>query len=207
LVTVQHRPTNLFTRHCNFQVATRANVCIWWILTTAALPVWRAEAWAPAATPLQKSRPPSVTGTAGTAGIRQRQCGRPPLRPDCDRPSSPLPASERKRRIVSASLQVAEVRISRISGLAGRHSPVGWMIRYLAGKGDARTGTSVRRTAATAAQALARIFGVVRVIEEQITTLRPFNVRYTGDHRQIFRKRKAEMITCLSACYVTTRRQ
>jgi hypothetical protein len=26
------------------------------------------------------------------------------------------------------------------------------------------------------------------VIEEQITTLRPYNARYTGDHRSIVRK-------------------
>lgn len=32
--------------------------------------------------------------------------------------------------------------------------------------------------------------GVIRVIEEQITTLRPYNGRYTGDHRSIFRARK-----------------
>jgi len=29
----------------------------------------------------------------------------------------------------------------------------------------------------------ARIFGVIRVIEDQITTLWPYNARYTGDHR------------------------
>jgi trans-aconitate methyltransferase len=34
-----------------------------------------------------------------------------------------------------------------------------------------------------------------RVIEDQITTLRPYNARYTGDHRSIFRKRYTEMIT------------
>jgi hypothetical protein len=27
------------------------------------------------------------------------------------------------------------------------------------------------------------VIGVIRVIEEQITTLRPYNGRYTGDHR------------------------
>jgi len=40
--------------------------------------------------------------------------------------------------------------------------------------------------------------GVIRVIEDQITTLRPYNARYTGDHRSIFRKRYAEMITRVS---------
>src|SRR2546430_11707163 len=40
--------------------------------------------------------------------------------------------------------------------------------------------------------------GVIRVIEDQITTLRPYNARYTGDHRSIFRKRYAEMITRIS---------
>jgi hypothetical protein len=40
--------------------------------------------------------------------------------------------------------------------------------------------------------------GVIRVIEDQITTLRPYNARYTDDHRQIFRKRHAEMITRVS---------
>jgi hypothetical protein len=28
---------------------------------------------------------------------------------------------------------------------------------------------------------------VIRVIEDQITTLRPYNARYTGDHRSFFR--------------------
>jgi hypothetical protein len=27
------------------------------------------------------------------------------------------------------------------------------------------------------------VIGVIRVIEDQITTLRPYNARYTGDHR------------------------
>jgi hypothetical protein len=39
---------------------------------------------------------------------------------------------------------------------------------------------------------------VIRVIENQITTLRPYNARYTGDHRSIFRKRYTEMITRVS---------
>jgi hypothetical protein len=38
----------------------------------------------------------------------------------------------------------------------------------------------------------------IRVIEDQITTLRPYNARYTGDHRSSFRKRYAEMITRIS---------
>jgi hypothetical protein len=42
------------------------------------------------------------------------------------------------------------------------------------------------------------LIGVIRVIEDQITTLRPYNARYTGDHRSIFRKRYAEMITRVS---------
>jgi len=36
------------------------------------------------------------------------------------------------------------------------------------------------------------------VIEDKITTLRPYNARYTGDHRSIFRKRYTEMITRVS---------
>ena len=36
------------------------------------------------------------------------------------------------------------------------------------------------------------------MIEDQITTLRPYNARYTGDPRSIFRKRYAEMITRIS---------
>ena len=36
------------------------------------------------------------------------------------------------------------------------------------------------------------------MIEDQITTLRPYNARYTGDHRSFFRKRYAEMITRIS---------
>jgi hypothetical protein len=35
---------------------------------------------------------------------------------------------------------------------------------------------------------LARVAAVIRVIEDQITTLRPYNARYTGDRRSIFRK-------------------
>ena len=42
------------------------------------------------------------------------------------------------------------------------------------------------------------IIGVIRVIEDQITTLRPYNARYTGDPRSIFRKRYMEMITRVS---------
>ena len=37
------------------------------------------------------------------------------------------------------------------------------------------------------------------MIEDQITTLRPYNARYTGDHRSIFRKRYRKMITRVSA--------
>jgi len=40
--------------------------------------------------------------------------------------------------------------------------------------------------------------GVIRVTEGQITTLRPYNARYTGDNRSIFRKRHAEIITRVS---------
>jgi len=43
------------------------------------------------------------------------------------------------------------------------------------------------------------VIGVIRVIEDQITTLRPYNARYTGDHRSIVRKRYAEMITRVSS--------
>jgi len=43
-----------------------------------------------------------------------------------------------------------------------------------------------------------QILGVIRVIEDQITTLRPYNARYTGDHRSIFRKRYRKMITRVS---------
>jgi hypothetical protein len=40
--------------------------------------------------------------------------------------------------------------------------------------------------------------GVIRVIEDQITTLRPYNARYTGDHRSFFSVRYVEMITRIS---------
>jgi hypothetical protein len=40
--------------------------------------------------------------------------------------------------------------------------------------------------------------GVIRVIEDQITTLRPYDARYTGDHRSIIWKRYTEMITRVS---------
>jgi hypothetical protein len=43
-----------------------------------------------------------------------------------------------------------------------------------------------------------RIIGAIRVIEDQITTLRPYNARYTGDPRSIFQKRYTEMITRVS---------
>jgi hypothetical protein len=43
-----------------------------------------------------------------------------------------------------------------------------------------------------------QVFGVIRVIENQITTLQPYNARYTGDHRSIIRRRYAEMITRIS---------
>jgi 3-(3-hydroxy-phenyl)propionate hydroxylase len=43
-----------------------------------------------------------------------------------------------------------------------------------------------------------RGIAVIRVIEDQITTLRPYNARYTGDPRSIFRKRYMEMITRVS---------
>jgi trans-aconitate methyltransferase len=39
---------------------------------------------------------------------------------------------------------------------------------------------------------------VIWVIEDQITILRPYNARYTGDPRSVFRKRYAEMITRVS---------
>jgi hypothetical protein len=38
----------------------------------------------------------------------------------------------------------------------------------------------------------------IRVIEDQITALRPYNARYTDDHRSIFRKGYAEMVTRIS---------
>jgi hypothetical protein len=43
-----------------------------------------------------------------------------------------------------------------------------------------------------------RTTAVIRVIENQITTLRPYNARYTGDNRSIFRKRYMEIITLVS---------
>jgi len=43
-----------------------------------------------------------------------------------------------------------------------------------------------------------RIIGAIRVIEDQITTLRPYNARYTDDPRSIFQKRYTEMITRVS---------
>jgi len=46
---------------------------------------------------------------------------------------------------------------------------------------------------------LAYRLGVMRVIEDQITALRPYNARYTGDHRSIFRKSNRKMITRVSA--------
>lgn len=43
-----------------------------------------------------------------------------------------------------------------------------------------------------------QVIGVIRVIKDQITTLRPYNARYMGDHRSIFRKRYRKMITRVS---------
>ncbi len=54
------------------------------------------------------------------------------------------------------------------------------------------------------------------MIEDRITTLRPYNARYTGDHRSFFREGYAEMITrvsldlfdlarCAASVFVTVR--
>jgi hypothetical protein len=51
-----------------------------------------------------------------------------------------------------------------------------------------RTGRSGSSARAIRRDSRARRFGVIRVIEDQITTLRPYNARYTGDPRSIFRK-------------------
>ena len=52
-----------------------------------------------------------------------------------------------------------------------------------------RSGCSAPARPAEYAIRTSRRFGIViRVIEDQITTLRPYNARYTGDHRSIFRK-------------------
>jgi Protein of unknown function (DUF3995) len=53
-----------------------------------------------------------------------------------------------------------------------------------------RTGRSVHAVSSDTRRRETRIFGVIRVIEDQITTLRPYNARYTGDPRSIFRKAK-----------------
>ena len=69
--------------------------------------------------------------------------------------------------------------------------------------------TAARRTARSGRASTPRIadhpprgVGVIRVIEDQITALRPYNARYTGDHRSIFRERFVEMITRVSRCSV-----
>ena len=61
-----------------------------------------------------------------------------------------------------------------------------------------RTGRSGLAVSSDIRRRETRIFGSIRVIEDQITTLRPYNARYTGDHRSIFRKRYVEMITRVS---------
>jgi hypothetical protein len=61
-----------------------------------------------------------------------------------------------------------------------------------------RIGLSARHYQTETQEITPRRFGVIRVIEDQITTLRPYNARYTGDHRSIFRKRYMEMITRVS---------
>ena len=48
-------------------------------------------------------------------------------------------------------------------------------------------GRSVRSAPDTASMTEPLVIGVIRVIEDQITTLRPYNARYTGDHRSFFR--------------------
>ena len=60
------------------------------------------------------------------------------------------------------------------------------------------TGRSEFELAARSAGLPKLRFGVIRVIEDQITTLWPYNARYTGDPRSIFRKRYTEMITRVS---------
>ena len=62
----------------------------------------------------------------------------------------------------------------------------------------ATTGRSEFELAARSAGLPKLRFGVIRVIEDQITTLWPYNARYTGDPRSIFRKRYTEMITRVS---------
>ena len=59
-------------------------------------------------------------------------------------------------------------------------------------------GYSARLSLVELSLALKHKVGVIRVIEDQIATLRPYNARYTGDPRSIFRKRYTEMITRVS---------
>jgi hypothetical protein len=66
------------------------------------------------------------------------------------------------------------------------------------GHSTALVGAHIRPLHESSANHRPRRIGVIRVIEDQITTLRPYNARYTGDHRSIFRKRYRKMITRVS---------
>ena len=57
---------------------------------------------------------------------------------------------------------------------------------------------SVRLESECIPESVPLVIGAIRVIEDQITTLRPYNARYTGDPRSIFQKRYTEMITRVS---------
>jgi nucleoside-diphosphate-sugar epimerase len=62
----------------------------------------------------------------------------------------------------------------------------------------ARSASSATALRTVGAETIRGDLAVIRVIEDQITTLRPYNARYTGDPRSIFRKRYTEMITRIS---------
>ena len=59
-------------------------------------------------------------------------------------------------------------------------------LRRPARRGPARTRCSVHPRPVEHATNRQRVIGVIRVIEDQITTLRLYNARYTGDHRSFF---------------------
>jgi hypothetical protein len=69
-----------------------------------------------------------------------------------------------------------------------------------------RAGQSVRASAVTDAAHLARKIGVIRVIEDQITTLRPYNARYTGDHRKFLKEICGDDHPCITSIWSALRR-
>jgi hypothetical protein len=86
----------------------------------------------------------------------------------------------------------------RCSGPGPAANPVGLALSYQGTEPDSAEPADLRNTRTMPPRYAASTESAGRVIEDQITTLRPYNARYTGDPRSIFRKRYMEMITRVS---------